>query len=772
MDTRPVTTELRVRRLTPAVLLALCFLTSLGGLHLHAQTGAPAPGAMADSVPSVGSQRCSSCHVRESDAWKGSQHARALQAASPGTVLGRFDGAATFDKDGVTTRFHKEGSRFLIDTIGPDGKPGTFEVKYTLGVEPLQQYLVALPGGRLQAFGIAWDSRSGAAGGQRWFDLYPGQKLGAGDPIHWTGIQQTANFMCVDCHVTNFRKGFDEAAGEYRSTWSEAGVGCEACHGAGGAHAADPRANRLPVSFPARAQIVWGTDPDRRPQIPAERKTVEVAACARCHARGATLADTRPGDAGLADGFHPSLLEPGLYHADGQMRDEVFNYGSFLQSRMFAKGVSCSDCHEPHGQKLRAEGNGVCEQCHAPARYAAREHHFHDPASKAGQCTSCHMPTVTYMVVDPRHDHSFRVPRPDLSAALGVPNACTACHADKPPQELAEALSKRLGHAPSGFQTFAGAFAAADRGAPGSADQLARIANDAAQPDIARASAIARAFGLEGGAAGIDLARMLADPDPLVRMASVEGLAQGDASAYAAAIAPLLHDKVRAVRIAAAHALAGPAEMRLPDSERAAFQSALEEYRASQRFNADRGEAHMNLALLEIRRGNGPLADDHLARAIAVDPTFVPAYVQLADLYRARRDEPKAAELLRQAVQRNPESAAAQHALGLSLVRQRDREGALAGLRRATELEPANARYAYVYAIALDQQDHAAAVGIVIAVLAQHPYDIEALQAAAIWAMRENRRDDALRHLRVLQSLRPGDPALAREIDRLNRAPR
>jgi predicted CXXCH cytochrome family protein len=748
-------------------LLLAVFLASGTVLHLHAQPRPPGP-APAGPPIFAGSAACASCHQREHAAWQGSQHAHALQPARPDTVAGNFN-EASFDKDGVVSRFLRQGGKFLIETEGPDGKRGEFEVRYTLGLAPLQQYLVEMPGGRLQAFGIAWDTRPASAGGQRWFDLYPGHRIPAGDPLHWTGIQQTANFMCVDCHVTNFRKGFDAAANAYHSTWSEAGVGCEACHGPGSDHVADPRTH-MPARLPPRAQNIWGTDSAKRPDIAATGRTAEVEVCARCHARRSQLTDDIHAGQSFADGFRAALLEPGLYRPDGQMQDEVFNYGSFLQSRMFAKGVSCGDCHEPHGQKLRAEGNALCEQCHEPRKYASKAHHFHEPDSKAGQCVSCHTPTVTYMVVDPRHDHSFRVPRPDLARSLGVPDVCATCHADKPLGWTTEELQKRLGHAPSGFQTFASAFQAADGGAPGAVGLLATIANDGTQPAIVRASAIARAGALYPALPGIDVSRALGDPDPLVRRSAIEAAAANGSASWNAQLTRLLRDPVCDVRIEAAQALAGAGEQRLSDEDRTALRSALDEYLAVQRYNADRGEAHMNLALLEIRRGNGLLADDNLSRAIAVDPTFVPAYLLLADLYRVRREEDRAEQVLRQALARNPQSAAARHALGLALVRQRNSEAALRELRQAAELEPETARFGYVYALALDQaRRQVEALSVLGAVLARHPYDQESLSAAAIWALRRNDGAAALGYLERLQALRPDDRAVIREIDRLRR---
>jgi predicted CXXCH cytochrome family protein len=693
-----------------------------------------------------------------------------MQHARGAAVLGDFNNA-TFTKNGVVTTFVNRDGRYYLRAAGPDGQAGEFEVAFALGMAPLQQYLVQMPGGRLQAFGIAWDTRPAAAGGQRWFDLYPEQKLPPGDPLHWTGIQQTANFMCIDCHVTNLHKNFDTTASAYSSTWTELGVGCEACHGPGGAHVADPKNVHVPARFPSRAGIAWGTDPSARPKVasPSTGDIAEIETCARCHSRRSQLTDEIHAGQPFADGFRRSLLEPGLYRADGQMQDEVFNYGSFLQSRMFSKGVTCADCHDPHSQKLRAEGNAVCTQCHEPAKYQTRGHHFHAPDSTAGQCVSCHMPVVTYMVVDPRHDHSFRVPRPDLAAELGTPDVCTGCHRDKSATWAAIELKTRLGHPPSGFQTFGEAFYAADRGAPGAGDRLARIAADQAQPAIVRASAIARAGAL-GSAVRLDFRAALADPDPAVRAAAAEAVGPRDPAEFAEPLARLLRDPMRQVRMEAVRSLAGPGEMRLPDADRTAFRAALDEYIAVQRYNADRGEAHMNLALIEIRRGNRLLADDHLNRAIAIDPTFVPAYAQLADLLRTRNEELRADELLRRAVQRNPDSALAHYSLGLSLVRQRRLDDALGELRRAAELEPDTARYGYVFAVALDQaRRRPEALRTLDDVLKRHPYDASALEAAAAWAAQHGEAQAALGYLMTLRAVRPGDPNIDRQIEYLRR---
>jgi hypothetical protein len=417
--------------------LGAAILAAAGALH-----GAPA---------FVGTEACAGCHAKAAEAWKGSHHDLAMQEPSPAVVLGDFSGA-TFRKDGVSTTFTKQGERFVIRTEGPDRKLADFEVKYVFGVAPLQQYLLALPGGRLQAFTVAWDTRPRAQGGQRWFDLYPKEKLRPGDELHWTGRQNNWNFMCADCHSTNLAKGYDAAADRYATTWSSLNVGCEACHGPGADHVAWARAGAkgdarkgLTVLLDERKSVSWL--PDAATGIAkrsAPRTTTrELEVCAQCHSRRAQVAEGYHPGRRFLDHYRPSLLEAGLYEADGQQADEVYKWGSYLQSRMHAAGVTCTDCHDAHSGKTYAPASAVCARCHLPAKFDDPKHHFHKPGSKGAECVSCHMPARLYMVVDARRDHSFRVPRPDLTVKLGTPNACGDCHRREGARWAAEAIAKR-----------------------------------------------------------------------------------------------------------------------------------------------------------------------------------------------------------------------------------------------------------------------------------------------------------------------------------------
>ncbi len=695
----------------------------------------------------AGSVACAGCHADEYGRWQKSQHAMAMQPAADETVLGRFDDNAFTDSN-VTSRFSRRDGRFFVVTDGPDGKPADFELTHTFGIYPLQQYLVPFRDGRRQALSIAWDARPQVAGGQRWFHLYPGQARKAGDPLHWTGIDQTWNYQCADCHSTNLRKNFDTATGRYTTTWSEISVGCEACHGPASNHLAwagkkdgwrelegtKGLSNRLDerrgISWVADKAAIGGTALRSAPRAGAR----EIDTCARCHARRGQYADAIHAGDNWLDAFRPALLEPGLYYPDGQQRDEVYTWGSFLQSRMHAAGVTCADCHDPHSEQLRAPGNGVCAQCHMPAVFDTAAHHHHEPGSKGAACAACHMPTTTYMGIDARHDHSLRIPRPDRSVTLGTPNACNACHEDRDAGWAAAAVARWYPERKPGFQGFAEAFAAADRGDPSSVEALLRLIGDPKEPAIVRASSIARAQAYLSPAVAEALKRSLADPDALVRATAAEALTGADAGLRAEQLTPLLADPVRLVRMAAARSIAGEPEGRLLPDERGKFTSALEEWSAGQRYNADRPESLTNLGTLQFERGVPQEAIASYRAALDRDPTFVQAAVNMADVQRSVGDEASAERTLREAVASSPRTAAAHYALGLTLIREGRKAEALVELKEAHALEERNARFAYVYAVALhDSGDPAGAVALLRKALGSQPYDRDLQGALAAY---------------------------------------
>lgn len=714
----------------------------------------PAHAAQDDLVDEAG---CGQCHAVQRHSHAGSQHARAMQDATTASVKGRFDGRS-LRQDGQLTRFFQRGERFFVNTDGPDGRRRDFEVRHTLGLAPLQQYLVGLPGGRLQALTTAWDVK-----GKRWYSLHPGERIDYRDVLHWSRPPQNWNAMCAACHTTGLRKNYDPAADRYTTTYAAQGVTCQACHGPAGDHLAWARRPRDGTPPPHK-----GFAADLR----AGNGQVQTEACGYCHALRATLTPAYLVGQPLLDHALPVGLPAGRYFNDGQQKDEVFNLASWQQSRMHARGLTCTDCHDAHSGGTRAAGNALCTGCHNPVGpaagphvdtrglqrkdYDSPAHHHHDtPVS----CVECHAPKRTYMGVDPRLDHAFRIPRPDLSVETESPNACNLCHADKDPAWAARAVATWYGDGRRAEYHYGQAFAAARTLRPGAAAGLLRIAGDPQQPPIVRAEALEELAAHPGTPAARLALTTLAAPDGRLRIAAIHATTALAPREALREIQALLTDPLRAVRIEAARALA-PALPQLAPARRDAWLAARREAEAAARENADFPQSWLGLAPLREATGDIDGAEQALRQALRLDPAYLAGIVNLADLLRRRGRERDAEALLRGGLQRLPQEAALHEALALGLIRQQRKADALALLARAARLPSASGRTAYLHAALLADagrrdeairtlEDATRARGERDLLLALAGYQRQAGQVAAAEAS-----------LRRLAAINPDDPAL------------
>ncbi len=745
----------------PIIAVVALLLLGLGVVASLVVSGVAGPGGGAadDAVEAaryVGRAMCVRCHPDVVTEWTGSHHDLAMQEVTDESLLGDW-GAASLEHGGVTSMFSKRDGKPIIRTDGPDGELADFEVAYLFGVAPLQQLLISLPGGRLQAPSLAWDARPAAAGGQRWFHLYPDEPIDHRDELHWTGRGQRWNLMCAECHSTRLEKGYDRATGTYETRWFEIDVSCEACHGPGGDHVDDPK-TPLPVAM--RGAGAWKTGADGIPRRvdPIPEVDTALETCGPCHARRSSFGSWVPGDAFL-DGYRPALLEETLYFADGQIQDEVYVWGSFLQSKMHAKGVTCGDCHEPHGLGLRAEGNGLCLRCHSP-ELGEREHTLHDAdrAPDAVLCVNCHAPERTYMVVDPRRDHAFRVPRPDLTEAIGAPNACTSsCHDDRDARWAAKVIAGRAGGRPTAH--WATALDAGRRQRPGADEALARLVESDPEdlvPGIVRATA-ASLLGRQGGPRAIAaIGRALRNEDPLVRHGAARALGAIPPERLAEVAGHLVEDPVRAVRLEAVTALAALPEDAFSPPRRDALASTIAELRAWQRHLADDPSAHVSLSILAMARGDPDEAEAELRAALRLDARHTPAAVNLADLMRATGRDLEAVDLLHAALAESPRAAVLHHALGLLRIRLGQAEEGRDSLRIASGLAPEVPRFAFVYAVALQAaEDGDGAVEVLREAARRHPGDIEILHALVTIQRDAGRLDEARRWARRLVERAP-----------------
>lgn len=682
-----------VRRLSrrAIVLLTIGVLLFLGGACASADWWFCLPDGTKASY--VGSKTCIECHADQSHAWKGSHHDLAMDWATSESVLGDFNNAE-IEHFGVRSRMFRNDEKFMVHTEGPDGKMADFQVKYVFGFDPLQQYMVEFDRdekmtdnevGQLQVLRISWDTHR-----KKWFHLDPprtdespdeDEKLQADDELHWTGIAQRWNTMCAECHSTNLKKNYDVKNNKYHTSFSEIDVSCEACHGPGSTH----------IKLANNTSLFW----DRKlgyglANLKSQDSNVQIQACAQCHARQSVVhPDFQPGK-DYYDYFSNTLLLPGVYHPDGQVQDEDYVFGSFLQSKMYHKGIRCTDCHDPHTTKLKHEGNKLCTSCHQhPAgKYDSYAHHRHKPGSKGASCVECHMPETTYMTVDSRRDHSLRVPRPDLSVALGTPNACTRCHLE--PEKLApektapltqyadwlaaarrgdeeikseltrldrwsaEAIEKWYGKKPDTDAHFASIFAKVWNGDADASDELITVIKNKKLSALVRASAVFQLSRYSDENCRAAAQRALSDMKPQVRAAAVryfqsdipnlgnlENLSENQQAALLhqlrpaiKLLTPLLSDSVRLVRTEVAMILSSvPPQISkryMSGAEQEKLDTAFDEL--VQRLMAENDHAHAHLALGSIyeNRGDEAKAIQSYQTAIGVEPRMLGSRRNLA----------------------------------------------------------------------------------------------------------------------------------------------
>jgi predicted CXXCH cytochrome family protein len=731
--------KVRVFCLIPLILSQLCVAAELAG-----------------ELPEyVGAAVCAECHNSEYNQWQGSDHFKAMEIATVDSVLGDFSGLPV-EFHNIENRFFLNDGKFFIETGGEE-----FEIKYVFGHYPLQQYLVELEDGHVQALNTAWDSRSEEENGQRWFHLQPDEKITPNHPFYWKNHFQNWNARCADCHSTNLVKNYDRESHAYKTTWSDINVACESCHGPGSGHVKLVSEDRYSESetglvndIPAYVQ--WSFNEEHAIASPAgEKSDHHVDMCGSCHSLRTQLStDT------VAQGYHDSnriqLLNEGSYYADGQIREEVYVLGSFMQSKMYEKGVTCTNCHNPHSGKLVAEGNGLCSQCHKAEVYDAIDHHHHEPGNEGAQCVSCHMPERTYMQVDERRDHSFTTPRPGISAETGVPNACTGCHLGRSDQWARDALTEW------GIDQNADHWATVSQRAQDgdilTTRPLTNLIKEGGLPSMVAASLLEQLAPMPSRVSVETAQALLENDNPLLRRAAVNGLQYLPGQLRWEILSPYISDPSRSVRYEIAeNLLVGYSDL-FPEQQ-AQLDPLLSEYRKMLDVSADSPATQLAIANLELSLRNLVAAEGAYLHALEIEPGYVPALINLADYYRDLGRESKVEPLLKKALDVAPDSGGAQHSYGLHLVRMNRYDEAVSYLARAAEMVDAQPRYAYVYAIALENTGNVReAINVLAAAAERWPNQYDLLMTLVIFMDKTGKTDGIYKYISALTAIAPNSP--------------
>lgn len=644
----------------------------------------------------VGSEACAPCHKHEYEEWQQSHHAKAMTVVSEKTVLGDFNNTI-FSNNGIESRFYRKGAGFFVSTRGANGEMAEFEITHTFGWYPLQQYLIPFPGGRMQCLPIAWDDKE-----KKWFHLYPDLNLDPAEWIYWTNQGQNWNSMCADCHSTGLQKNYNPFTDSYDTKWAEISVGCEACHGPGSQHIAWNKT-------PEMARIKG--DDGLVAKTSGINSQQQVELCAPCHSRRSMLGDYTHLQQNLLNTGMPRLLEDGLYYADGQILDEVYVYGSFVQSKMYLNDVKCSDCHNAHTIQLHQKGNALCLQCHQASLYDTKEHHFHKKEGEDGkairtnkgevlfevgsgaECIQCHMPGRTYMMNDYRPDHSIRIPRPDLSVDMETPNACNRCHIDKTNEWSAEYTQKWYGSKKK--YHYGSTFHATRAGKPLAMKELIDIVSDNLASTLVRATALSMLAAYPGNETMAIFRKILESDEAILRRAAVLSLTQFSPEEQMQMAGPLLEDLVKGVRIEAARVFTRIPAAQLDKRWQKSLTPPLEEFKNTILYLADFADSRLNLGALAIYEGKLNEAEEHFKKAVTIDRNFYAAHMNLAVLYSGQGKNDLAEKQLRQALAVNSDLADVHYSLGLLLSEQQQYEEARKHLAKAAVGMPENARVHY-----------------------------------------------------------------------------
>ena len=671
------------------------------------------------------SAACLDCHQDQVAAWSDSDHAWAMRTPLAAFVKAPFQGEAiAFDGlEGVFERRDRVNPEASLvsppvlgspDGVGPteflirlrDRKAGaldfeSFTVRYTFGHEPLQQYLIALAQDRLQVAPFAYDTRPASVGGQRWIHLESFAGPHRVPRFDWQQPLQNWNGMCADCHSRGFERDYDPETHRFNSSFGAINVDCLACHNPSDRHGE----NSAPSKAKAGGWVRAANERIAHWQG-AARDPATLDTCFACHSLRAPLTDGFHPDTPFLDQFRPEPVLPPFYQADGQIEEEVYVYGSFLQSKMYQAGVQCQDCHDPHTAEVKVKGNGLCLTCHQATAFATPQHHGHALGGKAAQCVTCHMPGKTYMGIDFRRDHRFGVPNTPMSQALNTRDVCQSCHEDRWAAFLDGPQFKR-GPA-TGAQAMAeqspntgGVVLAAN--ADASALVLAML-SDASTPAINKAAQLKTLPEPALRSAAQWLNAALRHPEPLVRLSAVEVASALNAPVDSGVTQGLLNDPVRAVRLAALPLWRGADPMASEGTQidLAALKAMQAAADLALRQIAWRGEGRLQAADHLMMTDDWPGAVAELQAAIAQDPYFLGGYLNLADVRRQQGRDPEALAVLGLGLDRLPTSAMLYYSAGLTHIRLKDYQAAQPFLEKASEIAPARVDFFYTYLALLD----------------------------------------------------------------------
>ena len=633
---------------------------------MEALTSAQAGGYLGDAS-------CKACHEQAFSDWQGSHHDKAMQLVDETTVLGDFNNVEV-SIDGVSYFFYKKETDFYVKTTELDGSVNDYKITYVFGLTPLQQYIVDFKDGKKQVLRVTWDTLD-----KKWFHQYAGDEIVITDWLHWSRGAQNWNTMCAECHSTNLKKNYFVEKDSFHTTYSSINVSCESCHGPGEKHISWANSDQTEKNM----QVILGND-----------QQSQMNMCAPCHARRVKLSkDLTPG-LKFEDQYLIQNISAEFYHLDGQILEEDYVYGSFLQSKMHAQGIKCGDCHNVHSNKLKFTGNTLCLQCHVKDTYDSPKHHFHLADTEASQCINCHMTGRYYMGNDFRRDHSFRIPRPDQSVSHDTPNACNECHADKSEEWAAEWVVNWYGNERKPHFSDFLLLSNQTTIDPVDRKKLDGFINDLNYPAIARSTVISN-LSFSGEEQLKSLLAALSDSSAVVRYNALMQFRTMSPQDRIAIAQKHVIDSTKLVRIGSAQLVVGFEGDGWTESEKLNLFKAKEELEEMLFSNADFSTGRLQLGDYFMQNNDIVTAIKHYEIAIKMDSLLFPVYTNLATAYSINQQTDRAMETLNTWMDKQPDAARPYYLRALLNFEIGNNEIAEEDLKMAIELDPEDSRSMY-----------------------------------------------------------------------------
>ncbi len=697
-----------------------------------------------------GSQSCRQCHERFYQLWEPSFHGKAMQPVKSEFIKEyQLPESSPMVIEGKSYQIIYEDSSMVMTENENDGQMNRYTIEWSLGGRNVFTFLVPLDKGKLQTIPLAYDVNRGL-----WFN-YPESAIrhfvdmSEDEALPWKDRMYTFNTGCYNCHVSQLSSNFDLETETYQTTWREAGINCETCHG--------PSAEHVRIFTEAKE----GEVPENMGLIVTSTFTPEQhdASCAPCHAKASPVTSSyMPGEP-YYDHFNLATLEDPDFYPDG--RDLGENYtmtGWEMNACQTNSDMHCVTCHTSSGRnRFKDNPNQACIGCHTEREGNLTEHTMHPADSPGSTCINCHAPSREFVGHFIRSDHSFRPPMPEATIRFGSPNACNQCHDDKP-ASWANAIVKKRPNGNYQEETlyWAELIKEARENRWNRLNEMLQIVDENRYNDIVTASFVRLLANCPNDAKWETITRAMTESSsPLVRAAAATTSNGRMTNDTRTALVKAASDELRLVRVSAAASLAGFDDNRFTEAEKETVTKATEEYMASILARPDDWSSHYNMAIYHQNEGDVNKALHSYETAARLYPESLMPLINSSVLYSYLGNQAKAEENLKKVLEFDPDNEAASLNLGLLFAEQGKLDTAESALRTALKANPEQAVAAYNLSVIVSRKNLREAVEFAKIAAISRPDDPKYGYTLAYYLMENSQKSEAVKTLQKLISDHP-----------------